>query len=276
MFVFTHPYGSTAQWPTYVASGNPQETTLIADEQGWLGEGLVTTPNFMFGSGYLPPYNSGLGNIRMANGIGEIAGLGDASGAISQGVSVGASVGSTALSTAAVQSALGISAAAAGFATLGIGAAAAAVIMWLNRKGPKQKVASTRIVDEAEPILRQNRDIFLSGPKTDEAKEYALGVFNQVWASVVASCGDQSLGNPGKACISDRQRGGKWDWFSYYYDPIANTATVPATSAAISDATGLVAGALTPVLGPDWETYLGGGLVIMAIIGLMESSKGRK
>lgn len=275
MFVFNHPYGSVAQWPTYVASGNSQETALIAGEQGWLTEGLVTTPNFMFSSGYLPPYNTGLGSIRMANGIGEIAGLGDASGAISQGVSVGAGVTSTALSTAAVQGALGISAAAAGFATLGIGAAAAAVIMFLNRKGPRQKVASTSIVNEAEPILAQNRDIFLSGPKTDEAKEYALGVFNQVWASVVASCGDQSLGNPGKACISDRQRGGKWDWFSYYYDPIASVATVPATSAAIADAQGIVAGALTPVLGPNWETYLGGGLVIMAIIGLMES-KGKK
>ena len=273
MFVLTHPYGSVAQWPTYVASGNSQETNEIAKEQGYLEQGLVATPNFMFSSGYLPPFYDG--SVRAANGIGKIAGLGDASGAISQGVSVGAGVTSTALSTAAVQGALGISAAAAGFATLGIGAAAAAVIMFLNRKGPKQKVASTSIVNEAEPILAQNRDIFLSGPKTDEAKEYALGVFNQVWASVVASCGDQSLGNPGKACISDRQRGGKWDWFSYYYDPIANTPTVPQVSRAASDAQATIAGIVGPVLGPDWATYLGGGLVLMAIIGLMES-KGKK
>ena len=270
MFIFTHPYGSVAQWPTYVASGNSGETNEIANEQGWVSEGLVTTPNFMFQDGYLPPF---YGSVRTANIIAEARGLGDASGAISQGVSLGAGATSTALSTAAVQSALGISAAAAGFATLGIGAAAAAVIMFLNRKGPKQKIASTKIVDDAEPILRQNRDVFLAGDKTDEAKEYALAVFNQVWASVVAACSDQSLGNPGKACVADRQRGGKWDWFSYYYDPIANTPTVPATTKAVSDAQATIAGVVAPVLGPDWETYLGGGLVLMGIIGLMEMGK---
>jgi hypothetical protein len=196
-------------------------------------------------------------------------GLGDAQTA-TQIIGQSTASTTTALALPAVQSALGISAAAAGFATLGIGAAAAAVIMWLNRRGPKQKVASTSIVNEAEPILQQNRDIFLAGPKTDEAKEYALGVFNQVWASVVASCSDPSLGNPGKACISDRQRGGKWDWFSYYYDPIMSVSTVPALSLATEDAKQTIAGFFAPQLGPDWGTYLGGGLVILAIIGLTE------
>jgi hypothetical protein len=41
-----------------------------------------------------------------------------------------------------------------------------------------------------------------------------------------------SLGDAGARCISDRQRGGKWDWFAYYRDPIANDSNV------ISDAVG--------------------------------------
>ncbi len=272
MFVFSpNAYGKAAIWPTFITAANPQETRNIAAEQAWEQRGLVTTPNYLISDDYLPPY---YGSVREANGIAGLIGLGDASGAISQGVSIGSSVGSTALSTAAVQGALGISAAAAGFATLGIGAAAAAVIMFLNRKGPKQKVASTKIVDEAEPILKQNRDQFLAGPKTDEAKEYALAVFNQVWASVVAACGDQSLGNPGKACISDRQRGGKWDWFSYYYDPINSVDTKPAASVTAETVTGQVGSVLAPVLGSNWDVLLGGGLLLIGLVSFLGDKKG--
>lgn len=269
MLVFSpKPYGQAALWPTYVASGNPQETRTIATEQAWEQAGLVTIPPIGLAPTSLPPYYS----VRAANEVAERVGMGDAG----QAIQVGAGAASTAISLPAVQAALGISSAAAGFATLGIGAAAMGVVMWLRRMGPKQKVASTKIVDEAEPILRQNRDMFLAGEKTDESKEYALAVFNQVWASVVASCSNASLGNPGKACVADRQRGGKWDWFSYYYDPIANTPTKPAANVAIDSAAASVGGVLAPVLGPNWDALLGFGLVGIGIISLMFGNGGNR
>ena len=97
---------------------------------------------------------------------------------------------------------------------------------WLHRKGPGQKIATTKIVNDAEPILKDNLAVFLAGPKTQEDKDYALAVFNTIWKGVLDACGNPQFGNPGHACIDDRQRGGKWDWFGYYYDPIANTPPV--------------------------------------------------
>jgi hypothetical protein len=109
-----------------------------------------------------------------------------------------------------------------------VGAAVAGVILALSlifgRKGPQQKIASTRIVDELEPQLQANVAAYLAEP-TAANQAAALQNFDAAWAYLVSesACGSDSLGNPGKACISDRQRGGKWDWFAMYRDPIANT-----------------------------------------------------
>lgn len=80
-------------------------------------------------------------------------------------------------------------------------------------------VQATSIVNQAEPILKQNVAAFQAGQisRTD-----ALNLFNQIWTAVEQSCG-AIPGAAGQNCIGDRQRGGKWDWFSYYYDPIANS-----------------------------------------------------
>lgn len=98
--------------------------------------------------------------------------------------------------------------------------------LWLNRKGPKQKVASTAIVNELEPLLKQNLDAYQQGPHTKTSQAAALKNFDDAWAFLVSAdgCGTEALGNPGKACIADRSPGGKWNWFAYYRDPIANDA----------------------------------------------------
>lgn len=111
-----------------------------------------------------------------------------------------------------------------GAAIAGVGIALALIF---SRKGPAQKVATTHIVDEVEPQLRANRDAYLSGPRTLNDQQAALANFDYAWSQVMAACGQVSLGNPGRACIADRQRGGQWDWFSYYRDPIANDAPNP-------------------------------------------------
>lgn len=105
-----------------------------------------------------------------------------------------------------------------------------AIALIANRKGPRQKVATTQIVDELEPLLAENLDGYFSGPRTAASQAAALKNFDDAWAWLTSSqaCGSADMGNPGKACISDRQRGGKWDWFAMYRDPIEQDKTVQA------------------------------------------------
>jgi hypothetical protein len=113
-----------------------------------------------------------------------------------------------------------------------IGAAVAGVTLGLqllfNRKGPQQKIAATKIVDQLEPLLKNNVQAYMSGPRTRSSQAAALKNFDDAWAYLTSAeaCGNPQLGNPGKACISDRSRGGRWDWFSYYRDPIAQDPDV--------------------------------------------------
>lgn len=92
----------------------------------------------------------------------------------------------------------------------------------LNRKGPKQKVATTQIVDSVEPYLAENRDGYFAGPRTRSSQAQALANFDAGWDYVRQNCGDATMGDPGKRCISERDRGGRWDWFALYRDPIVN------------------------------------------------------
>lgn len=89
-------------------------------------------------------------------------------------------------------------------------------------------VLASNIVDRLEPQLKANRDAYLSGPRTTTNQAAALANFDAAWQwlSSVQACGAAELGDAGRRCISDRSPGGKWDWFAYYRDPIANDPTV--------------------------------------------------
>lgn len=110
----------------------------------------------------------------------------------------------------------------------GISVGVMAFTAWLNRRGPQQKVASTAIVNELEPVLKDNLDAYMAGPRTRTAQALHLAQFDQAWEYLKSQegCGNPELGNPGRNCIADRSRGGRWDWASYYRDPIAKDAGV--------------------------------------------------
>ena len=109
-----------------------------------------------------------------------------------------------------------------------LGGQIAALIGSLTTGCGQTCVAATQIVNQLEPYLKQNVAAYLAlpTPRAKSAQQAALSVFNQVWNEVVSNCNNASLGEAGQKCISDRQRGGKWDWFSYYYDPIASDTNV--------------------------------------------------
>lgn len=109
---------------------------------------------------------------------------------------------------------------------LAIAGVTLALVALYSRKGPKQKVATTEIVNKVEPLLKQNLAGYMAGPHTVSSQAQALANFDAGWQYVVDNCSIPEMGNPGKACVSDRQPGGKWDWSSYYRDPIANDTQV--------------------------------------------------
>jgi len=105
--------------------------------------------------------------------------------------------------------------------TLGLG-------LLFSRKRPKQKVAATHIVDDLEPHLKANLKGYFEGPRTETAQRQALANFDAAWSYLTSrqGCGNPELGPPGQWCISDRARGGRWDWFRLYRDPIADDPEV--------------------------------------------------
>lgn len=133
-----------------------------------------------------------------------------------------------------------------------IGAAIAGVTLaiglWLNRKGPKQKVATTHIVDQEETFLKQNIQAWNSSNKSSAEQQQAIANFYTVWNEVVANCSDDQYGNPGHACIEDRMPAGmtimaggksytgngRFNWFDWYLAPIQNDPNVQSGNAVSS------------------------------------------
>jgi len=112
---------------------------------------------------------------------------------------------------------------------------ALALTAWFNRKGPRQKVATTEIVNELEPYLQQNLAGYQAGPHTVSSQAQALANFDAVWQALADNCRIEEMGDPGVRCVEDRDAGscqwkdsaGKcWNWFSGYRDPIANDPNV--------------------------------------------------
>jgi hypothetical protein len=110
-----------------------------------------------------------------------------------------------------------------------------ALVAIFSRKGPKQKVATTEIVNKIEPLLQQNLSGYMAGPHTVSSRAQALANFDAGWAYVNQYCDIPEMGNPGQACVSDRQAGSCvwkdstsqcWNWFVGYRDPIANDPNV--------------------------------------------------
>ena len=138
-----------------------------------------------------------------------------------------------------------------------------------NRKGPAQKVATTLIVDKVEPLLQQNLDGYLSGPRNVSSQQQALANFDAGWAYVVEGCMIPEMGDPGQRCVQERQAGGQWDWFRRYRDPIANDTQVRAdavTMTRIDPVTGQVVPVVSGGVSNMIPLLLAGGLLMMWMV----------
>jgi len=62
--------------------------------------------------------------------------------------------------------------------------------------------------NKVEPLLQENLRAYMAGPRTVSSQAQALENFKAGWAYVVEYCDTPVMGNPGQACVADRQRGG--------------------------------------------------------------------
>jgi len=119
-------------------------------------------------------------------------------------------------------------------------------------------VEATELANQAEPLLLQNLQAYLSAPVHYASLQAgALNNFELTWNALVSACSNPALGSAGQSCIADRQQGAChyqtspggwqqdssgnwtyvypgaqgsgsscWNWFVGYHDPIANDPTV--------------------------------------------------
>jgi len=144
----------------------------------------------------------------------------------------------------AVATSVGTSAA-VGFLTGGpigaaIGAITASVQALLTRVGPKQNVATTNIVNQAEPLLQQQLAAWNASTKNCNEQAQCVTNFQNIWNAVCNACAQPSLGDPGHSCLDDRLPAGvkfayntfnivgngMFDWFHLYLFPILNDPAV--------------------------------------------------
>ncbi len=126
-------------------------------------------------------------------------------------------------------------------------------------------VQATQIVNQAEPIFKQNLDGYESGILDQST---ALDNFNKMKIAIQQACS----GIPGKAgtdCYGDRfteggckwqDNGTCWNWNVGYRDPLLKPATTPyqGASSLVSSAESLFSGIPTMLL-------IGGGLLLVGL-----------
>lgn len=157
---------------------------------------------------------------------------------------------------------------------------------------------ATQIVNQVEPYLIQNNQIYFTNPnRTTGDQQAALATVTQIFSTVQQQCGNSALGEAGQNCISARLGNGMnqgssdctfgtttenqyppycsvpypvgvcWTWVLAYYDPIAQD--VP--PGGVGTATGSAAAATTTLEGNSGiGTLLLLGLGLVALFLVME------
>ena len=142
-------------------------------------------------------------------------------------------------------------------------------------------VETSQWANQAATLLNQNLSAYLAQPcpRSQSSQQAAETNFNNLWAALQQNCSQPGTGNAGVRCISDRQRGGKFDWFAGYYDPIANdtcvvsdaafqaaaasTADITTSASGVPIATSAVAASLSGI--PTWAWLAAAALGIWAV-----------
>lgn len=101
-------------------------------------------------------------------------------------------------------------------------------------------------------------------------QQVALANFMDGWNQVLRLCQNPALGSAGVNCIADRQRGGKWDWWAYYYTPIAQDPQVipdpvATVGGSVSGAVDSAVSSVSQSLGGISPLWIGLGVIALAL-----------
>lgn len=209
------------------------------------------------------------------NGLGAVAN--QTTSEINTGVTVaGAAVAAT-LSTVAGSAAL----AAIGLTSLAIpfiGPVVAGITLLISALGVgggcgQTCTASTQIVNQVEPYCKQNlvaaqQQAAQNGGCLTAAEITALtGNYDLLWNEVLSACGKVPAPG-GTQCISDRQRGGKYDWASYYRDPITAFPVCPDQTSAELISSAAASGSTLLAGLPSWA--LPAALIVAGLLAMKD------
>ena len=140
----------------------------------------------------------------------------------------------------------------------GVQLAAVALASWLQNKRTNalNKVYTTSVVNDLEPLLNANKNAYLAGPGTCVDQAAALSAFDSAmqWLQSPQACGNPALGSAGQNCINDRLPGGQWDWTAMYRTPIASDSRPVCNSAADAAEQSAVANVLNKISGNPVQT----------------------
>ena len=174
-------------------------------------------------------------------------GFADAGQQIAQTTSIGGSFATGAVALAPHVGLISAGAASTAIPLIGVGVAAViGAIALIENSGCGQTcIVTADDANKIEPYLQQNLAGYFAGPRTLASQQAALANADYFLNYLNQSCGQPSLGNAGKRCISDRMAGGCtwkqqsaapypgspapgqcWNWVSGYRDPIANDPQV--------------------------------------------------
>jgi hypothetical protein len=153
-------------------------------------------------------------------------------------------------------------------------AAGLAKIVSLFGPNPNNTITTEWVNQVEADVLKPNLAAWQALPadkKYYTLQQTALNTFTQAWGQIVQLCSNPQLGSAGTNCLKDRQRGGKWDWFSYYYDPIANDPQVipdpvATTSGSVTGAIDSTVTSLSQSLGGISPLWIGVGIIAAALL----------
>jgi len=167
------------------------------------------------------------------------SGSGSPGGTVSQKVGAYASAGGSI--AAGILELSPVTGPAAPFVALAGALVALATGMGIGHGCGSSCIEATDVVNYAECVMALNLQTYLGlpCPRSAVANAAALQVYNSAWAYIVQSC--TAIGGTGGSqqnCIAPRNRGGKYDYFASFYDPIANDTCVSADANPVNAVTG--------------------------------------
>ncbi len=112
-------------------------------------------------------------------------------------------------------------------------------------------------LNQLQSDLQTNLDGWNSGTKTSTEQQQRIAIANSYLSQMGQLCSDPNLPTDwATGCIKDRVRGGKFDWYASYLDPIVNASP--------SDAGALTS--FSSLLGGNNILYLGGAAIVIGLL----------